>query len=810
MVMKLLGLPVALLVQTVFCGATWGAEVVRPSILSERLYAARSGESVRPDTLWSRALLELNIPGYTPRQDDAYSANCNYNSALGTLRKIRAERGSGASYQAIWAQNQDRVFSACDKRAAQPVPPVEPNGKGLPARAHSDFLYQLGSWNFYQGKYEDALPNYVQIEKKIRLAPQRPNAAYMSMRTLANLKQFDEAYAKIGSILADRSLQEVHAIAGNYRFVIMSNSNYLGGWGASTISPELAQQHLRWLHGLIRIDPEKTADTPQAVADYNDAKEQLAMYFPLYDKDSRAVDWWLTEPLPESPADAPRMNAVKTLAPELKLIDWMQASWAYNIFHTDWLWALHDPENNYWRQNRRIVAHAWGRWRTEHDGVWLDIAMRRVHPRDPLANDILNAAQGWLAVPWDVKTLEQETPEYRAWLYSIWENAIRINLGIGEAQKAIDLISSQPNAQSLLNSRDRTFFSNLAPSSRGLENAVRWLVYTGAIDHARLALVAIDKHYPRGFRQWKSLLATNLPQAHSAGMRTQSSYGWGDTVANDPSGWQAMVDDLSSEALYDLASDTGIAQPYRALISRTVLTRALLLGAGADVVDRYAALAAKLNPYLREQILSSLAEHDKSQYLTFLLKMPRFRPMAFLEYATDVDGETGDLKKDALGIEAIDRFNHNDNNWWCSFDSNSARERVFNRVKIAPSAGHLFKPEAVAVEVAPYLDKQKDLLAMHPYRTRVNAKEVDALETIPSGPQYLSASVIARELAGLAIEDPHARNGHAADLHRAVRTTRYGCNQDGTHEAYSKEAFRLLHSRYEDTPWAKATPYWFR
>ncbi len=805
---ELLRLAIVVSTSATLCVMASGGELVRPPMMSEGLYALRSGESPKLDNLWSRALLELNIPGYVPRADDTYSQRCNYGNGLSTLRKIRAERGNGASYQSVWAQNQDRVFSACDKRSANPVAPIRPEDKNLPSRAQSDFLYQLGSWNFYQGKYEAALPIYIQIAK-MRLAPQRPNAAYMVVRTLANLKQSDEAYAKIGGILADHSLQEVHAIAGNYRFVIMSNSNYLGGFDGSAISPELALQHLRWLHGLVRIDPEKTADTPQAVADYNDAKEQLAMYFPIYDKDSRAVDWWLMEPLPEMPIDTPRMNAVKTLAPELKLIDWMQASWAYNIFNADWLWALHDPGNVYWNQNRRIVAHAWGRWRTEHDGVWLDIAIRRVHPQDPLASDILAAAQPWLVQPWDVKALEQETPEYRAWLCSIWENAIRINLGAGSPQAAVDLIASQPNAKSILDYGDRTFFSSSAPTARGLENTLRWLFYTGDIDHARLALAAIGKHYPRGFRKWRSLLATTLPQANAAGLRPIDSFGGNDAIANDASIWQAMVDDLSSDALGDLASDTGIAQPYRALISRSLLTRALLLDAGANTVDKYAALAAKLNPYLREQILTSLAGHDRSSYVTFLLKMPRFRPMPLLDYATGINGETGDLKKEALAIDAIDRFNHNDNNWWCGFDSRSAQERVFSLAKVTPRAGTLFNSRTLEAEFSPYLEKQQEFLATHPYRALVNAKEVVALEAISSGPRYLSESVIARERGGLAAEELNARNGRAADLHRAVRTTRYGCNRNGTHEDYSQEAFKLLHSRYDDTPWAKATPYWF-
>jgi len=274
------------------CSSAFSQLMLRPTLMSEQLYAIRSNELPRADTSWSRSLLELDIPGYIPHDDDSYSQACNFNNALATLRKIRLQLGQTAAYQKMWAKNQDAVFSACDKRAAAPIQLVEPKGKGLPKRARSDYLYQLASWYFYQGKFDDALSQYT-IVKKMRVAPQRANAAYMVARTLAHLKRFDEAYATIGRILADRSLLDVHAITGNYRFVIMSNSNYLSGYKDAPLSPELASTHLRWLVGLVRVDPEKAADPQQSATDYKDAMEQLATYFPLYDQETRSIDWWL-------------------------------------------------------------------------------------------------------------------------------------------------------------------------------------------------------------------------------------------------------------------------------------------------------------------------------------------------------------------------------------------------------------------------------------------------------------------------------------------------------------------------------------
>jgi hypothetical protein len=51
-------------------------------------------------------------------------------------------------------------------------------------------------------------------------------------------------------------------------------------------------------------------------------------------------------------------------------------------------------------------------------------------------------------------------------------------------------------------------------------------------------------------------------------------------------------------------------------------------------------------------------------------------------------------------------------------------------------------------------------------------------------------------------------------LHFAVRATRYGCHNAAKSDGkpaknYSREAFQLLHTKYEGSQWAKETPYWF-
>jgi hypothetical protein len=85
---------------------------------------------------------------------------------------------------------------------------------------------------------------------------------------------------------------------------------------------------------------------------------------------------------------------------------------------------------------------------------------------------------------------------------------------------------------------------------------------------------------------------------------------------------------------------------------------------------------------------------------------------------------------------------------------------------------------------------------------RAAAQERRKLAALPTAPNYLSAAAIA--WAKRSPDDPRVPEA----LHLAVRTTRYGCVDDRS-GPLSKEAFRLLHSRYPKSKWTRNTPYWF-
>ena len=82
------------------------------------------------------------------------------------------------------------------------------------------------------------------------------------------------------------------------------------------------------------------------------------------------------------------------------------------------------------------------------------------------------------------------------------------------------------------------------------------------------------------------------------------------------------------------------------------------------------------------------------------------------------------------------------------------------------------------------------------------ARQFAAVQALGTAPNYLCRMAI--EWTEANPNDPRSPEA----LHLAVRSTRYGCTDKETGR-WSKAAFDLLHRRYPNTTWAKATKYWF-
>lgn len=760
----------------------------RPKLLAETLLPARSeslGWRETDDTasasIWHSYLVSRGLATKQGRGGNW----CHYEHALRVLNHIRAELGAETPYQDAWAKNQIRVFGPCEGQPEADTPPSLAAPAAWPARAQGDYLYQLGSWHFYRRQYEDALSHYQQAER-LESYPLRPYASYMTLRSLGQLERAGEAYARIDGLLAAPSRGPADALIANFRFILMERTSPY----RIELEPELALTHLRWLLEKLKSAPEQAADILQALRDRNDAQAQLDDYFKPFDTDRGSVDWWLRD---EKPGTV-RLEAVQAEAKSNELVDWLQARRALNLLDQDWLWARHLKGKDYWTENAVIVRHAWQRWQTTKHGEWLLIAASRVHPDDELATVALEAASAQFARP-----AKGETQEYREWLYGLWRHAIRLSLGRDDVPRAAALIAEHADFLELTAQR---YYGADTPVPH-FEQALRWLAYQGRGEDARRILAAVRGVTKQPYAYWRTLLASTWDEATEPA-KNQPGYFLADRIVGL---WEAMLQLASTEALHRLAGEPTLAEHYRGALSRVVLTRAILLDQGAEAITRYAGEAARFNPEARELILSQTERRERDDHLGLLLCLPRLRPLPYLEHVEV-------YRQEGLRLDAMDTFHHNDNNGWCRFERAEQEDYVFAAAEIQPEADEeasdYFGGDEIVEddEYAPYRDKQKAWLAQHPFRSQVDEQELERLGRIPSAPHYLSEFVNARERQSAAA-DAGERNRRAADLHRAIRTTRYGCQRNGSHARYSMETYKFLQRRYPETAWAKATPYWF-
>lgn len=765
----------------------------RPKLISESFFASDEdyrlyndhdykGHDLEYNYLWYKTLAGRGIEAESPSDNRWYEESCGYKRAYKTFQDIRQMDPQG-DYLEKWIENQHKVFSACDERDKKDSPPIQPDFTSFPHRAKSDFDYQLASWKFYTKSYQEAYELYKKIATD-KTSPLRSSATYMLLRCLSKLDQNFDAYNLVDQILADDTLKDIHSISENYRFIVMSKSG-----DVDNLPPELAEKHLRWLIHLTFGARENTNDVQQDIANFFDAREHLDRYFP--ESHGLDVDWWLNQNID---LKSPRMVAVKKLAPEIEFIDWMQSSWAYNAFDTDWLLALHMKDGPYWKENEHIVAHAWDRWQKNKSLDWLQIAISRVHPDSPLALGILKEIAPYFERPW-----EGETSDYKVWLQKVWVDSIRVHLGRKEYTQALDLIKNHKDFKYL--TVEKYGSSSIHQYISG--HVMSWLFYIGEYDEARKFLKTFMDYDPDKYRGWGALLAETWEEAVKSIYNKDNGHCYDCYSSADHGDLILMINFLPMEKLYELSQNPHIISGYKSDLTLAALTRAMLLR--SRNIDKYAVAAAKSNPEIRKDILENVAGHDRIKYAHLMLLVPRLRPIPF----THILGND-----EVFNAYQVDTMNHNDNNWWCRVQKSDLEDSLNRSVIITPDFGHYFG-EGHQEEVKPYIEQQKTFLSHHPFRQLIDEEELSKLQDIPMAPEYLSKEIISdvekkanlpRWLSWLRtdLSDQDAEN-----LYLAVRSTRYGCQRNGSHNEYSHEAFKLLHENFEDSLWATATPYWF-
>jgi hypothetical protein len=216
-------------------------------------------------------------------------------------------------------------------------------------------------------------------------------------------------------------------------------------------------------------------------------------------------------------------------------------------------------------------------------------------------------------------------------------------------------------------------------------------------------------------------------------------------------------------------------------------TRAILLK-NDSIAQELAPRVTTLVPELKtafESYASAQSADDRNFAAVFaILRSPGLRPFV----------ETGFGRE--TPVEELDNLH---NNWWCSLQpaqpGAQPTEGTYSHYQWRTISSAL-------KQIYPDSDSSAARF-ISPEGQKVAAAELEQLDKLPPGPEWLGAEV----LSYAAAHPDDARVPEA--LHLTVRATRYGCTGDGAAKI-SKSAYDILHKKYPHNPWTRKTPYWFK
>jgi hypothetical protein len=752
-----------------FSARTWrvlqgfGDPMIDPAGVGDDIWSAQDK--------WRKLASEL-APDASGLQNVGW--NCRIGYPLSVLEKRIGSLGRAHPYVKQWLLSQEKVMQACADESGGEVglpPPLEVE----PAFANlqkMDRAYQEASIAFYRNK-EQALTLFRAIARST--SPHRAAAAYNIANLLANAKRPAEARKQAETILADQSLQSVHAIARELLGYIANQEDTAESW-TSLIDRNVA-----------------ILQTPAArITASEDAKREYARA--LYDIDYagvRAKDdyWWLDGKLPE---DATISKALVDSSRKHPVVLWMMAGQSLN--------------EKYWKAPWSLIGDKWN----ARTAAYMSKA-RALQPafagiKGPAA-DMLEA----LAAKPDDATRTELWNKARAAM-----SAAEMSCGSDPKTAAAGFLLTHAVRLSALAGKYEEAYAALdAVPFKAARSYYREALY-------RLAQYQLGQGHVIDTRKLRDrFISAATFAALPENMRVQD----GDElasllglIAEDEAKWKEALKRLSEPAsnvvlnllpttsLWSLVADTSFSESDRALLARAAWTRDYALR--RKFADEHADTVLQLNPPMKVIADRTKADYPKAQgdnlRLLTILRSPRHNILVSIPDEWQVQP----IKPE--NFDGIDSWDHNDKNWWCPLEPDrqlgALRHQADGVMGTAGLDDYGLKSLADVYdpELRSKVDASRDkFLKQNPMVKAINRKEVQALAAMPSAPRKLTESAIRWGKAS------KGDDGAPEALALAVKATRYGCNWHGSHERYSKAAQKLLQTRFRDTSWARETPYWF-
>jgi len=793
-----------------FCGAAQSATpdpiAERSSRMDSYFYKPRSPQTFRalsglgdpqlanryddPFSRWwkakpaVKAALKQLFPNLDVSQEYFYPnfGDCRAESPMAILMDRIEKLGPNHPYVRQWIAVQRVVLSACDHSGQQGTALPAPLTIADPAVArlqNYDRTYQQASLAFYRGDLAGALKTFQAIAAD-KSSPLRPRAAYMAVaiRAGSNPNLYDEkplvapeqSIKEARALLADRSLASVHDIAAQ-----------LIGWiGAQNESEVARRAQVHEALSALEAPLAKIRKSETARRRYEAALTDIGFLH----SDLPDPNWWRNGAIPK---DYTASRAMAEAAQKDRMAAWILFP-VNPYLRQPWAGApdtWHDLPSNVRAYLRERVAdyetdHANGPAASRNE-AWVHEALSY----DP--NDSEHRADASMAASFvddeiaTVKTSDDDRA-LAALPFDFYNLVRQLLMYSHDADRAERFAEAEERLKNFP-------FKSIAAYRSAVNDSVQYLITEGYLAMARK--LRDDLHLDAPDNRMVSdgqLIVLAEDENHLVRALNSGSY--------YP---QVYLNGISIEELWKLAARSELRREQRALYARTAWTRLYALGRVIDADhDR---LMRDLNPELVKNwhsLPGPDVQPDDRVVLADVLASPGLN-MVMEEFAR-MPGKTSG---DEPGLTGMDHENHNDNNWWCAWELDRHTRDLDNALH--GSFGEL-DHRAVWYDSLTVRSRLVPAIRESFVFQSIDRSELNALSEAGCAPKLLTERVIAW------VKNPgwfDSGDVEADALANAIVVARWSCNRQGSHAAYSREAFKLLHAKFPNSDAAKRTKYWF-
>jgi len=710
--------------------------------------------------------------------------DCRAEAPLQQFKERIARLGADHPYIAQWLQAERAMLAVCklDRSniavAAILPPPLETTDPAIALLQTQDRAYQHAAMLFYKGDDTAALAAFKAIAED-QASPDRPFAAYMVLAMQAGSRAArperghesesvalrpEQALQAIQAALADPSLQSIHPMAAS-----------LIGWIAANVEdPRTRTAQLDEAIGSLTMPTSQLDDCAPCLQRYEAALSDVDfLRRNIFYGRADAADWILTGKVPDGyPASA----ALAALAKTEPMATWLVIPTNVYRIHP---WALAatmpqaEPVRDYLERMSDMGSSAHCPWLHENPATGAAVLQPLVD------NEIARLKRG------------SDVEQHAAALSFDYYNLIRHLL--------MDPDDRRDHFNVALRQLQDFPFKETMMFDRTVDDSLQYLMTEGRLREARRLRDGLKLDRPEGrLRPYSSSAGALLVLAEDEDHLVR-------VMASGVSYPREYLNHLAIAELWRQAGRTELSRGQRAFLVRAAWTRDYALG--NTISRQHDALLRALAPEITSTWHTPAGRDVKPDDISIVrdvLKSPGLNTVI-----EDFSRMPDDTNSDATAtLTGLDHYNHNDNNWWCAFDvrRHDAALDETAAASFGLDDGVRFdqdRPKILRERVRHMLTPAR--LDSYLFR-HIDPAELTRLSRAECAPQFLSERVIAwvRKTGPLG-----SRAGQADALADAVLSTRWGCNRNGSHAPYSREAFRLLHQLFPESPEAKRTPYWF-